>query len=109
MLAASISVSCLAAFQEQPPGACARKRSGQLEQTRQRRERAGADHVRPKAVSAFAELFNAHGVDVHRRTGLARDLGEERAFLAVAFDQMHAEIRLPGLKDGDDESGKACP
>ena len=82
---------------------------GQLEQARQRRESPCADHVGLEAVSAFAELFNAHGVDFHRRLGLARDLGEERAFLFVAVDEVHAEVRLADLEDGDDETGKACP
>jgi hypothetical protein len=48
-------------------------------------------------------------VNVHRGLGLARDFGEERAFLAIALDEVHAEVRQPGLKDGDDEPGKACP
>jgi hypothetical protein len=81
----------------------------QLDLTGLGRERGGADHVWPLGVSSFAMMFIALCVNVHRRSGRARDLGEECAFLAVAFDQMHAEIRLPGLKDGDDQSGKACP
>ena len=40
---------------------------------------------------------------------VARDLGEERAFLPVALDEMHAEIRPPGFEDGEDQPGKTCP
>ncbi len=60
-------------------------------------------------MGAFGEVFNAHGVNVHRGLGLARDLGEKRAFLPVALDEMHAEIRPPGFEDGHDQPGKTCP
>ena len=73
---------CLATFQEQPLGPFPEERRCQLEQTGQGRKRAGADHVRLQALSAFGELFNAHGVNVHRGLGFAHDLGEKRAFLA---------------------------
>ncbi len=99
----------LASFQEEPPGPWPEERACEFEETRQRRKSPRAHHVRPKALSPFAKLFNARRVDVHRRLGCAHDFGKEGAFLAVAFDQVHAEIRPPGLKDGDDEPGKACP
>jgi hypothetical protein len=97
------------AFQEQTPGLRSEEGLGQLEHPRQRRKGARTDHVRLKPVSTFAELFNSHGVDVHWRLGLAHDLGEECAFLVIAFDQMHAETRLSGLEDGDDKTREARP
>ena len=100
---------CLTTFQEEPPSPWSEERRCELEETRARRQGARGHNIRLKAVGASGEIFNAHGVDVHRGLGLAGDFGKEGAFLLVAFDEMHAEVRPPGFEDGDDEPGKACP
>src|SRR5262245_15049473 len=97
----------LLAFQEEPPRSWHKKWRRQFEQTRQRRECPRAHHVGPQPICAFREALNAPGVDLHWRDRLARDLGEEGAFLAIALDKMHAEFRPPGFENCDDQPGKA--
>ena len=80
------------------------------EQTRQRRKRPRAHHVRPKALGAFGELFNAHRVDVHRRPwSRARPRRETRISCRLLSTRCMRKSGLPVCEDGDDEPGKTCP
>ena len=60
-----------------------------------------------RLVAVLLSYFNAHAVDLHRRRGGAGDLGKERALLGGALHQMHAEISVIRLQDGNDEAREA--
>jgi len=101
----------VAALQEQPPHPWPEPRRGKPEEPRQWGKRPRGDDLGLEACSCPAQLFNAHAVDLRRRRCGASDLGKERALLGGAFHQMHAEISVIRLKNGNDKTRKsrACP
>src|SRR5262245_47231869 len=100
-------LASVAALQEQSPHSSSEPRSGELEQPRQWRERPRGDDLGLEACRGLAQLFNAHAVDLHGRRRGAGDLGKERALLGGAFHQMHAEISVIRLKNGNDKTWKS--
>src|SRR5512144_2424873 len=94
----------VAALHEKPPHPSSEPRRGKLEQSREWRESARGDDLGLEACSRLAKLFNAHAVDLHRRRCGAGDLGKERALLGGGLHQMHAEISVIRLQNGNDEA-----
>ena len=92
---------------KQPQGCITKERQAQGNQSHQRCQRTRAHHIDRLQHTLSCDLFYARGMNLHRDPGAARDLGEERRFAPIAFDEGDAGTWLLVGHDRDDETWEA--